>query len=361
MFGRVAVAVSGLAMLGFGAGAVAATTRVDVPIEQMTLPNGDTRYFVRITIGGDAPLDALLDTGSFGVRVLKAAVRPESYKSTDTRRSHPFASGIRFSGPMAEATLGVGGARTAQPVLIQVIDKVECVERRPNCPASKVSSKDFGIAGGGYPGQGFKAILGVSMRQAQRGDGAENPLLAMGDASWIIELPLPKDPSPGHLIVNPTEDDRTGFALLQLQRQAGGMGGGGPMGDEEGGKDGGEGWMDGALAGCLVSEATHESLCGKTLLDTGAPGFSVDSPDADGPSSWRAGTRARLELDGIDKPIALSFVASAEPSTRVRVHPPRNPQVMRISAGTLPYFSYTVLYDAKAGTMGFRPRSRTQR
>ncbi len=27
-----------------------------------------------------------------------------------------------------------------------------------------------------------------------------------------------------------------------------------------------------------------------------------------------------------------------------------------ISAGTLPYFSYSVLYDAEAGTIGFKPR-----
>ena len=119
--------------------------------------------------------------------------------------------------------------------------------------------------------------------------------------------------------------------------------------------------MDGALAGCLVSEMTKQKLCGKTLLDTGAPGFSVDSPDVDGPSSWRAGTRARFDIEGRDRPIAMSFVAGAEPSNRVRVHPPRNPEIIRISAGTLPFLSYTVLYDAKAGLMGFKPRAHAER
>ena len=356
-----ALAVLGLAMIGGGARTAAAAPRIDVPIGQLVLPNGDTRYFVQVTVGGDAPFDALLDTGSFGLRVLQAGVRPASYKTTDIRRSHPFASGTRFSGLMADATLGVGGARTEQPVLIQVIDTVGCVERRPNCPASKLSPGDFRMAGGGCPGQGFMAILGVSMRKAPRGEGAENPLLAMGDASWIIVLPLPKDTSPGHLIINPTDEDRAGFAFVQLQRQPGGVGGGGPAGDEDGGQVSGEGWMDGALPGCVISEATRQSYCGRTLLDTGAPGFSIDALDAEGPSSWRAGTRARFEIEGMDRPVAMSFVAGGEPSNRVKLHPPRNPGIMRISAGTLPYFSYMVLYDARSGRVGFKPRSDTER
>ena len=354
MFRRLVALLSGLAMMGIGV--ASAATRVDVPIGQLVLPNGDTRYFVEVSVGGDAPFDALLDTGSFGLRVLQAGVRPENYKLTEVRRSHPFASGTRFSGLMADATLGIGQARTDQPVLIQVIDKIECVEQRPNCPAAKVAPADFRMAGGGYAGKGFQAILGVSLRKAPRGDGAENPLLAMGDGSWIIVLPQPKDPSPGHLIINPTDEDRAGFAMVRLQQQPGGEAGG-PSGEQEGGKESGEGWMDGALPGCIVDEATKQSFCGKTLLDTGAPGFSVDSPEAEGPSSWRAGTRARFEIDGGDKPISLPFVAGAEPAVRVRVHPPRNPMTLRISAGTLPYLSYAVLYDAKAGAMGFKPRA----
>ena len=40
------------------------TQRVEVPIRQLTLPDGMIRYSVPVSVGGNPPIDAMLDTGS---------------------------------------------------------------------------------------------------------------------------------------------------------------------------------------------------------------------------------------------------------------------------------------------------------
>ncbi len=349
--GRSVIAIClAVAITGVGsAGASAAGAHVDVPIGQLTLPNGDVRYDVPVTIGGGAPIVAELDTGSFGLRVLAAAVKPDQYEATDIRRRFPFGGGARFSGMLARAAIGVGSSQTDGPILFQVVQHVDCVEKQPHCAVSRIKPEDYRIAGDGYPGHGFLAILGISMRKAQTSSSADNPLAAMGDGSWIVVLPRPGSAVPGHLIINPTAEDRAGFATLQLQPLKGG-------GEEDAGSGQEKGWADGALSGCLIEESSNERHCGKTLLDSGAPGFSVDSMSAKGPAAWKAGTRAKFELVGADAPVEVPFTTGPDWSNRVFVHPPRQSGVVRLSAGTLPFFSYAVLYDAKAGTIGFKQR-----
>ena len=54
--------------------------------------------------------------------------------------------------------------------------------------------------------------------------------------------------------------------------------------------------------------------------------------------------------------MVMPFTTGRDWSTRVVAHPVRQPGGAEIAAGTLPYFSYAVLYDAKAGTIGLKRR-----
>lgn len=318
--------------------------RTDVPIDQIVLPDGDTRYSVPITVGGSAPIQAALDTGSFGLRVLKAALTPDRYEATDIRRQYGFGGGARFDGVLARATLGVGAAQTDRPILFQLIDTVGCVEEQPDCPASRLRPEEYRIAGDGYAGQGFDAILGLSMRRAATDDSALNPLTVTGDRSWIVILPRPGSTEQGHLIIDPTDADRAGFVLLQLQ----------PEGGASDGRQ--SGWSDTALPGCLVDVARKERFCGRTVLDSGAPGFSLASTKVRAPSPWGPGRKVSFEIDGDGTRMVMPFTTGRDWSTRVVAHPPRRSGAAEITAGTLPYFSYAVLYDAKAGTIGLKRR-----
>lgn len=301
------------------------------------LPNGDVRYFVPVSVGGSGPIDAELDTGSFGLRVLKAALKPDQYRTTQYYRRYAFGGGARFNGSLAEATLGVGPARTGRPLYFQLIDSVDCVERKPDCPVSRVKPEEYGIAGDGYPNKGFKAILGTSLRRAPIAAGADNPLTLIGDAAWIVILPRPGSAAPGHLIINPTPKEREGFTLLNLERQ-------------------GRGWADTSVAGCLVDEQSKDRMCGRTIIDSGAPGVVVTSEKATEPSQWPPGRAARLEIGEQAKAIGFSFNTSDAWSNRVRVRPQGEADAGRVAAGTLPFFHYAILYDAKVGAMGFKRR-----
>lgn len=327
--------------------AQAAAARVDVPIGQLVLPNGDTRYFVPVALGGGAPIDAELDTGSFGLRVLSAALGPAQYEATDMQRNYPFGGGARFHGVLARATIAVGEAELERPALFQLVQSVDCVEQKPNCPASRISAQDYRIAGDGFARQGFNAILGISMRKAANDVGADNPLSAMGNGAWIVVLPQPGSASPGHLIINPGPDEVAPFKLIHLEQQQ----------SRGGAEDTAAGWMDTALSGCLANEDSSERYCGRTLLDSGGPGFFANVAQAGRPTSWKQGTHAELQITGAGDPIDIAFVVGSDRASSVRIAPLREGGgESRISAGSLPYFSYAVLYDSKNGTMGFKPR-----
>ena len=240
------------AALASGAG------RVEVPIRQTVLSDGNIRYSVPVSVGSGAPFDAMLDTGSFGLRVLSAAVSPDQYEATDLQRAYPYGGGARLRGIIARAVVKVGDASTGQPIPIQVVQSVDCTEERPRCAASKMSAEDYRIGGDGLAGQGFGAILGASLRTAPAEMGANNPLSAMAD-SWIVLLPPPGDPSPGRLILNPAADDLTGFRMFSLSQQP-----------DHGGEPG---WIDTKLPGCLVDDRSKQRLCAPVMLDSGAPGI----------------------------------------------------------------------------------------
>ncbi len=86
----------------------AAAERADVPVHQTVLPDGAPRYSVPVTVGDGPPIEAALDTGSFGLRVLASALSPDQYEATELHRRYPFGGGARFDGVLARATLGVG-------------------------------------------------------------------------------------------------------------------------------------------------------------------------------------------------------------------------------------------------------------
>jgi hypothetical protein len=233
--------------------------RVEVPIRQVTLSNGVIRYSVPVSIGGTAPIEAMLDTGSFGLRVLKGALLSSRYEPTEIQRNYPFGSGVRRRGIIARAVVSIGTASTGAPIPIHVVQSVDCVESKPNCPASKLRPVDYRIGGDGFPREGFEAILGLSMRSPQVQMGALNPLSSIGSRSWIVVLPRPGEASSGQLIVNPSPAEQAGFTLFRMKRQP----------THAGGEEDGAGWMDTTIPACVGPADATQVACSSTRIDTG--------------------------------------------------------------------------------------------
>ncbi len=190
--------------------------RVEVPISQVKLPDGTIRYWVPVRVGRGKPIHAMLDTGSSGLRVLAAALSPGDYEETPQTQQYHYASGVTLEGPLARAAVRVGTLRAGK-ILVQVVKSVHCGARKAHCAAAHLAPGQYRIGGDGLAGQGFEAILGVSVRSPLTG-AAVNPLAGIGEQAWVVELPLPTAPADAHgtLLVNPTAADRAGFQMLPV-------------------------------------------------------------------------------------------------------------------------------------------------
>jgi hypothetical protein len=241
------------------------TARVEVPISQTMLPNGEIRYSVPVSVGGGAPIKAMLDTGSFGLRVMAKALSSSRYEETGVVRAYRYESGVEFRGPLIKAVVSVGDATTATPIVMQLIEMVDCAPNKPNCPASKVDQSDYGIGGNGVPREGFSAILGLSLHKPSISLAALNPLSELGHQTWIIILPLPGERGPGKLIVNPNQADQVGFQLI-------------PFPGERAGESTNGGFINGSGRGAALDNripicpdgSAIQGSCPPVKLDSGA-------------------------------------------------------------------------------------------
>jgi len=306
-----------------------------VPIRQTVLSDGQIRYSVPVSVGG-SKLEAMLDTGSVGLRVLERAILGAAYVSTGPTSTYHYGSGVRFHGVIAEAALTIGGAGGASP--IQVIDSVDCRADAPRCPASRVSADEYRIGGDGLRREGFAAILGVNMGKPY----AMNPLAHIGARSWTVILPKRGESVSGELIINPDEHDVAGYTLFQTDEILRNL-------PEAGG-------FHDAISGCLSELDSARRICGPTLLDTGAPGLHIISPRPAELSGWRPGTRVELSFaTNRDAPLRTGFVVDSDRSSKLTSAMRMQPRTW-IMAGSLPYFAFSVFYDLESGMVGLKPR-----
>jgi hypothetical protein len=317
--------------------ALADGARTVIPITQTVLPDNDIRYAVPINIGGVA-LNALLDTGSTGLRVLSPALPATAYSDTGQPSVYAYGAGDRFSGTIATANVTIGGA--GADMTFQLVQSIGCMAFAPDCGAANLAIANYGIGGDGLANQGFPAILGASLAP---GDAA-NPLSALGASRWIIELPEPGQSGPGALILNPNAADLAGFQNFALTPV--------PATPQSGPNF----WQD-ALPGCLNDQSAGATICGPTVLDTGSPGIVAYRPGSLSAPLWSPDDAASLAFtaSGSASAATIAFRADNFPGSGM-IEAPASGEAAALVAGVLPFFADDVLYDADAGTIGLRPR-----
>lgn len=313
-----------------------APVRAEVPVREVVLSNGTRRYAVPIRVGA-AELEAGLDTGSSGLRLVPGAVTDADATPTGRGDSYSYGAGAKLDGVVGRATVSVGGLSGA--TTLELVRKVGCTSDKPRCAAGSLPVAQYGIQGDGLPGEGFKAILGVNMASAE----VPGLFAGIGARRWIVELPRPGEGAPGRIVLNPTDAETQGFVALPVAERYAGLKGG----------------LHDAVAGCLQNQATRARVCGAVLLDSGAPGLRLRAPDA--PSRpWPDGAPALLLLaDGSGRVRVSEALAIGRRSqaTGMSTQPTSDPPSPAIFAGLTPYFAYSVLYDPGRGTVAFRPRA----
>lgn len=303
--------------------------RVEIPIHQTQLPDGELRYSIPIVLGSTA-VEAMLDTGSTGVRVLPGTLAASDYTASSRDSVYSYGSGAELKGVVAQAILRLGGRVSPEPVSFEAVETVDCIARLPHCPASRIAAEDYGIGGSGMPKQGFKAIIGTLFRDAE----VANPLIAMGIKRWIVILPRPGEAEPGKLVLDPGADETADFTMFRLENPH----------------------NVNAVPGCLLNDDSKAHVCGRVLLDTGAPGLNVKSRLPIEGFPWGAGAHATLVLQNdADHVAGFHFTVGMGPNASLHLEVGGTMPFTRIS-GSLPFYSVAVLYDAEAGAVGVKSR-----
>jgi hypothetical protein len=309
--------------------------RVEVPIKQVTLPDGEPRYAVRIRVGR-TEIEAGLDTGSTGLRILPGTLAPGDAVSTAERESTRYGSGAQLDGVVAKAAVDIGGLKG--DARFELVDKVGCARQMTNCPAARVAQADYGIMGDGLAGAGFKAILGVGLKTVR----IDNPLRTVGANRFIVDLPRDETET-GRLILNPAAADLDGFRKVPAY----------PLSAEQ------TQLHADTVTGCLVPKAGGAKICGALTFDTGAPGIRVVSPDPLG-VAWPPGTEASIVLDdgagGVAATQDVAIGSRTQSANLTFKEMPNLPKTV-IRAGTAPYLVYSVFYDLDQGGLAVRARA----
>lgn len=325
------LAVAGLLALP-AAAQQAAAARVEIPIKEVVLSDGTPRYGLPLKIGGSEVL-AGIDTGAAGLRVLPDALKPGDAAPEAASEAYRFGSGAQLHGSRGTATVTVGG-RPA-PAALHLVTKVDCEAAKPRCPGSL--GLGYGFLGNGLRGEGFRALLGGNMGRTS----IDHPLVVTGARRWIIEVPRPGEGGVGRLIVNPTNEEVSGFKQVRLAGQFREADGGG---------------LHDAVPGCLRNETTGENVCGLFTLDTGAFFIRVLNADRFAKGPWAKGAPMTLEIRGDQGTAATArMVVGGKGGQAVAFGRAPRPEVI-VQLGTAPYLSHAVLYDPVGRRLGFKAR-----
>lgn len=306
--------------------------RAEVPIIDRPLSDGVHRYGVPVTIG-ETPVLAGLDTGASGLRIMPDALPAGQTRGGAGEEVYAFGSGAQLHGQVGAADITIGALSGSGSV--HLVQAVDCREgASPNCPGRL--GLGYGFLGDGLPHEGFRVLLGANMGRSH----IDNPLIAVGAERWIIELPRPGETKPGRLIINPTDEELAGFTMVRL------LGG---FREAEGG-----GLHDSVL-GCLRNPATEARACGPVAMDTGSYILRVYNSTLD-PKRWPAGAAVRLEFNQPDwtPAAAADLVVGQTAQTLYFMRAPRRETM--VHPGVAPYYAFSILYDVRRRSLGFKPR-----
>ena len=289
------------------------------PITQRSFAGGIIRYSVPVVIGGKT-IQAMLDTGSTGLRILSSAMPAQGY-ALQTTPSRAAYGGPIVTGTVAQATVDIAGVSINTP--IEVVDSITCEASHPGCDTANIF--------------GYDAILGVGMR----GQDVPNPLSLTTSKRWIINLPPPGSGT-GELILNPT--DATGYANVQLAHET--------ASDVALGIT--PGWASNQIPVCISRADTGLSICKGTSFDSGA--FNVRTIPSSSGTPWPKGTQATIAVTTNSGTLTDTFTVGSTPGTEVYIDPAAVGGARNLNTGPLPFFTYSMLYDYGQGTIGLKLR-----
>ena len=296
------------------------------PLRLVEKSSGTERMVATIAINGVA-LDAFVDTGSSGLRIMPGALDDDTYASvTDQLVSYSYHSGLALQGVVATAPVTIGGLTTPSIPVMQ-IRTVGCVPGDDDCNTN----------GFGYP-----AILGIGMRNLPGSGNIANPIVQL-DGHPAYAVHVDRDAQAGALTIGASD---AGFTLVDLPL----LDGGAPLADGTEPRD------DRTVPAC-VTDATHGTqLCAGAILDTGCGPVEMLRPSYTGADQeWTPGTAGEVAVADAER---YGFTVGPTPTPgidEVLLEPRPFQTVDMINVGTAAFFHGDVYFDEAGGKIGVTP------
>jgi Aspartyl protease/Protein of unknown function (DUF3443) len=306
---------------------------VAVPIHATATPSSGFRLSILLTVNG-VPVEALLDTGSSGLRVFASAVADAGLPESGAAASQKYNSGETYYGYLATANIGLAGQQM-QDAAIQVVT-AECEPTDASADACVPNPSFFS----------FPAIVGVGLRESSS-PPVRSPFASLaGLPSFTIHLNGSFGTSSddaGVLTLGISQQEYESFFQFQLPVEL---------------TSAPDYFRDYAVQSCVMDETTGTPWCEWTLFDTGDPNPYVETLDA-GPDTLPDGTPMTVAIFALDGGCAFSsYGYSATVSNENEF------EVRRLTGGVVynnlsmhAFYQYDVLYDQALGRIGLRLRA----
>jgi hypothetical protein len=325
-------------------GGVASIGSLTVPMKvTRTAANGTMRFSIPIQIGDSAPIDAFLDTGSSGLRILEGAVPDSAFTcGTSTEITYSYHSGLRLDGVVAYANVTFGSATTPVPIPTMLVQKVGCTAAMPDCGAQGKSVDDFTLFGP------YKAILGIGMRNAASAGGVGNPIAQLaGSPSYLVKAPS-YGGTEGAVVIAPSPSEIAGFKTAQLPSYDGApLQNGVPTWDDRFG-----------LPACVDDATSGVDYCVPAELDSGNPPVYIEWPGQPDTVVLPAGESLHVTVGAAGDPLGQFGLTVGNVPTpgidEVVVEPASGAGFMNL--GTALFFRYDALFDQAHGIVGLAAR-----
>jgi hypothetical protein len=314
-------------------GGTFSSTSVAVPIHASATVTSDFRLSISLTING-VPVEALLDTGSSGLRVFASAVADAGLPDSGAAASQKYNSGETYYGYLATANIGLAGQQMPDAA-IQVVT-AEC-EPTDASPDACVPNPTF---------FSFPAIVGIGLRESSS-PPVRSPFASLsGLPSFTIHLNGSfgtSNDDGGVLELGVSQQEYESYFQFQLPVEL---------------TSTPDYFRDYAVQSCVTDETTGTPWCEFTLFDTGDPNPYVETLDA-GFVTLPDGTPMNVVLFALDGGCAFSSYGYSATSANENGF-----QVRKLAGGAVynnlsmhAFYQYDVLYDQALGRIGLRPRA----
>ena len=319
----------------------------DVPL-RIDYLNGDIAFVTKVKIGA-TEVEALVDTGSSGLRVVDGVVPAGDLATrTDTAVQAAYGSGTVVTGVVATANVTLGGLVTAAPIKIEVVTDVHCTDAKPNCPVASTTIDQFAFKGGA--GGTYKAIIGVGMRNGPNSQQVANPIAQLPTKpAFLIDVGA-YGTTTGVLRIGPTPAQVAAFKTITHAALPNGVA-----------LDNGVGAFDDRQNPiCVVNTTQNKTFCLPALLDSGNGTTDIDASAAAGNGNIPIGNAVTVTLLSMADPTSAplgsySVTVASPPKAGLDKFVIAQDASDSINIGTAVFFRFQVYFDQVDGIEGVAP------